>query len=115
MSYVVTPFEVTSQALSAPAKVRFVHLYPAIATRHSDTIDCIFLVNGTHATVSISCAALADLQRRDGKSLTDQQLADIAARALRRTLEQGYDAPLAELMLGAAEIRAFGKELGYLT
>jgi len=115
MSYVVTPFEVSSQSLAAPAKVRFVHLYPAIATRHSDTMDCLFLVNGRHVTVSISCAALADLQRTDGKCLTDQQLADMAALALRRTLEHGYDAPLAELMLGAGEIRAFGKELGYLS
>ena len=114
MSYVITPFEVTSQALSAPAKVRFVHLFPAIATRHSDTIDCVFLVNGRHVTVSVSCAALADLQRADGRSMTDQQLADIAALALRRTLEQGYDAPVAELMLAAPEIRAYGKELGYL-
>ena len=114
MSYVVTPFEVSSQALPAPVKVRFVHLFPAIATRHSDTIDCVFLVNGRHTTVAISCAALAEMTQKEGTSLTDQQLADTAALALRRTLEQGYDAVLAEQFLGAAEIHALGKELGYL-
>jgi len=114
MSYLVTPFEVSSQGLAAPVKVRFVHLFSAIATRHSDTIDCVFRVNGRPATVAISCAALAELARKEGKGLTDQQLADIAALALRRTLEQGYDAVLAEVYLGAREIAALGKELGYL-
>ena len=46
MSYIVTPFEVTSKALEAPVKVHFVHLYSAIATRHSDSMDAVFLVDG---------------------------------------------------------------------
>jgi len=33
MSYIVTPFEVSAKGLEAPVKVRFVHLFPAIATR----------------------------------------------------------------------------------
>ena len=43
MSYIVTPFEVSSKGLEAPVKVHFVHLYSAIATRHSDSIDASFL------------------------------------------------------------------------
>jgi hypothetical protein len=114
MSYIVTPFEVSSRALVQPVKVRFVHLFPAIATRHSDTIDCVFLVEGQHATVSISCPALTELRQKDQKYLSDQQLAEIAALHLRRTLEQGYDATQAELFIDGARLRGLGKELGYL-
>lgn len=114
MSYMVTPFQVSSRGLGEPVKVRFVHLFSAIATRHSDTIDCVFLVEGQHATVAISCAALTELREKEGKYLGDQQLAEIAALALRRTLEQGYDAAQSELPIGADQLRALGRELGYL-
>jgi hypothetical protein len=114
MSYIVTPFEVSSKGLEAPVKVHFVHLYSAIATRHSDSMDAVFLVDGQKVTVAISCATLAELQEREGKNLTDQQLADIAALHLRRTLERGYDATEAELFLSGEEFLALGRELGYL-
>jgi hypothetical protein len=114
MSYIVTPFEVTSKALEAPVKVHFVHLYSAIATRHSDSIDAVFLLDGRKATVAISCATLAELRERDGKILADQQLADIAALHLRRTLQQGYEATEAELFLSGEQFRALAHELGYL-
>src|SRR5271157_4087439 len=114
MSYIVAPFEVASKGLEAPVKVHFVHLYSAIATRHSDSMDAVFLVDGQKVTVAISCATLAELRERDGKTLTDQQLADIAALHLRRTLEQGYEATEAELFLSGEEFRALARELGYL-
>ena len=114
MSYIVTPFEVTSKGLEAPVKVHFVHLYPAIATRHSDSMDAVYLVDGQKVTVAVSCATLAELQERDRKNLTDQQLADIAALHLRRTLERGYAATDAELFLSGEEFRALARELGYL-
>jgi len=114
MSYIVTPFEVTSKGLEAPVKVHFVHLYSAIATRHSDTMDAVFLVGGQKVTVAISCATLAELQERHRKNLTDQQLADIAALHLRRTLQHGYAATEAELFLSGEEFRALGRELGCL-
>ena len=114
MSYIVTPFEVSSKGLEEPVKVHFVHLYPAIATRHSDSIDAVFLMDGQKATVAISCATLAELRECERKNLTDQQLADIAALHLRRTLEHGYEATEAELFLRGEEFRALGRELGYL-
>jgi hypothetical protein len=114
MSYIVAPFEVSSQALAAPAKVRFVHLFSAIATRHSDTIDCVFLVDGQHVTVAISCRALTELREKEKKYLSDQQLAQIAALYLRRTLENGYDATQAELFIDGSQLRTLGKELRYL-
>ena len=115
MSYIVTPFEVSAKALAAPAQVRFVHLFPAIATRHSDTIDCWFRVNGQRVTVSISCAALTQLrQERGGKVLSDQQLAEIAALHLRLTLERGYDPTQAELYIDLPQLRKLAGEAGHL-
>jgi len=114
MSYIVTPFEVSSLALAAPVKVRFVHLFPAIATRHSDTIDCVFRADGKSVTVSISCPALTELREKDAKYLTDQQLADIAALHLRRTIERGYDPTDAELFIDGNLLRALAKELRLL-
>lgn len=114
MSYIVAPFEVSSRALAEPVKVRFVHLFSAIATRHSDTFDCVFLVDGRHATVAISCRALTELREKEQKYLSDQQLAEIAALHLRRTLEHGYDATQAELFIDEILLPTLGKELGYL-
>lgn len=124
MSYIITPFEVGAQALAEPVKVKFLHLYSAIATRHSDTIDCVFRigdqkvmgerVDGARATVSISCPALTQLRDKEHKYLNDQQLAEIATLYLRRTLEQGYDATEAELFIDEKLLRSLGKELGYL-
>src|ERR1700676_3855691 len=106
MSYLITPYEVSSKALAAPVTIRFVHLLSGIATRHSDSIDCTFLVNGHRVIVAISCAALTDLREREHKFLTDQQLAEIASRLLRRNLEAGYDSALTELFIDGNELRA---------
>jgi hypothetical protein len=114
MSYLAAPFEVNSKALAALVRVRFVHLLSGIATRHSDTIDCLFRVDGRTVTVAISCATLAELREHKQKYLTDQQLVSIAALYLRRTLEQGYDATQAELPLGGEELRRLARERGYL-
>lgn len=114
VSYIVTPFEVSSQGLSEPVRCRFVHLLSGISPRHSDTMDCIFLANGRKVTVAISCAAVTALREREKKSLRDQQLADIAALFLRRTLESGYEPEQAELFLGETDLGSLARELGYL-
>jgi len=114
MSFFVTPFEVSSRAFSEPAKCRFVHVFPGIATRHSDTIDCVFRVNGRPVMVAIPCATLNELREREHKYLSDEQLAEIAGLYLRRILENGYDPTQAELLLGDTELRALAGELGYI-
>src|SRR6516164_5539721 len=114
MSFFVTPFEVSARAFSEPAKCRFVHVFPGIATRHSDTIDCVFRVNGRPVMVAIPCATLNELREREHKYLSDEQLAQIAGLYLRRILENGYDPTQAELLLGDTELRALAGELGYL-
>lgn len=113
MSYLVTPFEISSKVLAQSLQVRFVHLASGIATRHSDTIDCFFYVAGQEVIVSIPCAALTELRELEQRRLTDQQLAEIAAAHLRTVLERGYDATLAELRMSGAELRALAQQLDF--
>jgi len=114
MSYSITPFAVRSKGLPEPVNCRFVHLLSGISLRHSDTIDCYFLVNGAKVTVAISCAAITALRESDKRPLSDQQLAEVAALHLRRTLESGYDPASAELFVGEADLVKLARELGYL-
>ena len=114
MSFFVTPFAVSARSFSEPVKCRFVHIFPGIATRHSDTIDCVFRVNVHAVMVAIACATLNKLREQEHKYLTDQQLAEIAGLHLRRVLENAYDPTQAELLVGETELRALAGELGYL-
>ena len=114
MSYLVTPFDVSSKALGGNVHCRFVHLLSGIATRHSDTIDCVFLQDGKRVMVSISCAVLTELRDKERIYLSDQQLAEVAARQLRRTLEQGYDATASEIHLDGEQLRNLAHELGFM-
>ena len=138
MSYIVTPFDVVSKVSPDPIQVRFVHLMPGISTRHSDTIDCIFRVNGQRVLVAIPDLTLTELRRKENRYLSDQQLVDLAALFLQRRLRDGYDdvvtpgrvaegnfswqralwegfdSTQAELLLSDAEVRALARELGYL-
>jgi hypothetical protein len=113
VSFFVTPFEVSSRTFSQPVRCRFVHIFPGIATRHSDTIDCVFRVNGRRVVVAIPCATLHTLREREHKYLTDQQLAEIAGLHLRGVLENGYDPTQVELLLGDGELRVLASQLGY--
>jgi hypothetical protein len=114
MSYFITPFEVSSKALPHAVPVRFVHIAPGIATRHSDTIDAVFLAGGQKVMVALPCATLTELRERERRNLTDQQLAEIAAAFLRSTLERGYDPALAELRMTGQELRDVARRLGYI-
>ncbi len=139
MSYTVTPFEVASRLSPQPVKVRFVCLMPGISPRHSDSIDCYFRVNGRRVVVEISCATLAEIRTDEKKTFRDQQLVDIAAEFLKRTLRNGFDDIVmpgrvaegnlvcqrtfreddgedtqAELIVAGEEFRTLARELGYL-
>jgi hypothetical protein len=111
MSYSVPPFAVSSKLLPEPVQVRFVHLLSAVATRHADTIDCIFRVGGQKVTVAICCATLNELREREHRYLSDPQLVEIAAGFLRRMLEQGCDTTQADLFLGGTRLRELAREL----
>jgi hypothetical protein len=114
MSYSIIPFEIGSKTLARPAPVRFVHIASGIATRHSDTIDAVFLAGGQKVLVAIPCATLTELRKHEQKDLTDQQLAEVAAAFLRSTMERGYDPSLAELRMTGQELRAVAHQLGFI-
>jgi len=114
MSYLINPFEVRCKILARRLRVRFVHLAPGITTRHSDTIDVEFLVDGQKVTVAVPCATLAELRERERRNFTDQQLAEIAAAYLRTTLERGFDPALVELRMTDQELRQVAGQWGYL-
>ncbi|HEV2349070.1 MAG TPA: hypothetical protein VG028_04400 [Terriglobia bacterium] len=114
MSYILTPFEVSSKTLGEPVKIRFVHLLSGIATRHRDSIDCAFLVNGRKVLVAISCATLTHLREQKKTFLTDQQLVEVAAHFLRRNLEDGFDPSLTELFLGGETLLDVARELKFM-
>ena len=67
MSAFLDPFDVTSKLTDEAFHVRFSHLWNAIATRHRDTIDAKFFVDGTGAVVELAHTGLrffAERQKR---------------------------------------------------
>jgi hypothetical protein len=91
MSELVAPFTVRARLTGDTYKVRFSHLWGAIATRHSDTIDCKFFVNGRGVVVALAHTGLLDVRRRVGRSLSDEETARLAAAYLRACLAADRD------------------------
>lgn len=88
MSDFVRPFEVASKMTDMLYRVRFSHTWNAIATRHADTIDCKFFVDGKGVIVGLPHAAFVEFRERYKRSLTDREASFIAAEFLREHLEQ---------------------------
>ena len=102
MSDFVGPFDVTSTLTGERYQVRFSHLWNGIATRHSDTVDTKFLVDGRAAIVGLAHTGFVEFRARAGRDLTDREASFVAAEYLRERLEEEderplYDVPAAEL------------------
>jgi len=102
MSDFVGPFDVTSTLTGERNQVRFSHLWNSIATRHSDTVDTKFLVDGRAAIVGLAHTGFVEFRARAGRDLTDREASFVAAEYLRERLEEEderplYDVPAAEL------------------
>jgi len=102
MSDFVGPFDVTSTLTGERYQVRFSHLWNGIATRHSDTVDTKFLVDGRAAIVGLAHTGFVEFRARAGRELTDREASFVAAEYLRERLEEEderplYDVPAAEL------------------
>ncbi len=52
-------------------KVHFFHLWVGMTTRHADTIDCKFLVNGRSVVIGLAHLGFVKFKQRTGRSLTD--------------------------------------------
>jgi hypothetical protein len=103
MSDFVPPFEVTSRLTDQHYQCRFSHMWNGIATRHSDTIDTKFFVDGRGVVVGLAHTAFVEFRTRAARDLTDREASHIAARALCERLEQEeeralYDVSAADVL-----------------
>ncbi|MGH9816832.1 MAG: hypothetical protein ACRD5F_03935 [Candidatus Acidiferrales bacterium] len=88
MSEFVPPFEVSSNLTGQTYQCRFSHLWNAITTRHSDTIDCKFYVDGRSTVLGLAHTAFFEFRNRTGRDLTDREASYIAAQYLSERLEE---------------------------
>ena len=94
MSQFIGAFEVTSKLSGHVYQCRFSHMWNGIATRHSDTIDVKFFVDGEAVVVGLAHTAFVKFRERSGRDLTDREASFVAAEYLRERLEEEDQRPL---------------------
>jgi hypothetical protein len=112
MSQFIGAFEVKSKLGGHVYDCRFSHIWNAIATRHSDTIDAKFLVDGEGRIVGLAHPAFVEFRDKSGRDLTDREASFVAAEYLKERLEEEderalYDVPHEEVrrLIGLAGIK----------
>lgn len=112
MSDFVAPFEVASKVTDFVYHCRFSHCWNGISTRHSDTMDCKFFVDGKGVVLGLAHPGFVTFRERTKRDLTDSEASHIAARYLRERLEQEdehtlYDVSTADVLriIGLLKIR----------
>jgi hypothetical protein len=100
MSTFVGPFEVTSKLTGSVFQCRFSHMWNGIATRHADTIDTKFFVNGKAIVLGLAHTAFVKFRERRGRDLSDREASFIAAEYLRERLEEEDERPLYDVAEG---------------
>lgn len=94
MSQFIGAFEVTSALSGETYQCRFSHMWNGIATRHADTIDTKFFVDGETHVVGLAHTAFVKFRDKAGRDLTDREASFVAAEYLRERLEEGDLRPL---------------------
>jgi hypothetical protein len=94
MSQFVGEFDVTSRLTDRTYHCRFSHLWNGVATRHSDTVDTKFLVDGKGSVVGLSHPGIVQFTSKAGRELSDREASYVAAQYLREQLEQEDERPL---------------------
>lgn len=100
MTDFVGAFDVPSKLTDQIYHCRFSHLWNGIATRHSDTIDCKFFVNGRGVVVGLPHTGFVEFRARAGRDLTDREASFVAAEYLRERLEQEDEHTLYDVSAG---------------
>jgi hypothetical protein len=94
MSQFIGVFEVTSKLTGQTYQCRFSHMWNGIATRHADTIDTKFFVDGQAHVVGLAHTAFVKFREKAGRDLTDREASFVAAEYLRERLEEEDVRPL---------------------
>jgi hypothetical protein len=94
MSTFVGVFEVTSKLTGKVYSCRFSHMWNGIATRHADTIDTKFYIDGEAHVVGLAHPAFVTFRERTSRDLTDRESSFIAAEYLQERLEEEDERPL---------------------
>jgi len=100
MSQFVGAFEVTSKLSGKVYQCRFSHMWNGVATRHSDTIDTKFFVEGGAHVVGLAHTAFVKFRDRTSRDLTDREASYISAEYLRERLEEDDERPLYDVNEG---------------
>ena len=109
MNEFVGPFDVSSKLTDDVYRVRFSHLWNGIATRHSDTVDTKFFVNGRGVIVALAHTGLVRFAAA-GRSLSDREASFVAAEYLRARLQEEDQRPLYDV--SPDEVLALIQKLG---
>jgi hypothetical protein len=108
MSQFVGAFEVVSKLTGKVCQCRFSHMWNGIATRHSDTIDTKFFVDGEALVVGLSHVGFVKFREKTGRDLTDREASFIAAEYLKERLEEEDERTLYDVT-GEDVIRLIGQ------
>lgn len=85
-------FTVTDPLTRQSFHCEFQCLMVGVATRHSDTVDIKFLVNGEGVWLGLPHPAWVEFQRRSGVALSDRMAVDLAGAYLKKAIESGVGA-----------------------
>src|SRR5580658_2941916 len=91
MNEFVGPFDVVSKLTDDAYHVRFSHMWNGIATRHSDTVDSKFFVDGHKVIIGLAHTGLVAVAGQMSRAVTDRESSYLAAEYLRERLEQADD------------------------
>lgn len=108
MSQFVGAFAVVSKLTGKVFQCRFSHMWNGIATRHSDTIDTKFFVDGEALVVGLSHVGFVRFREKTGRDLSDREASFIAAEYLRERLEEEDERTLYDVT-GEDVIRLIGQ------
>jgi hypothetical protein len=97
MNQFIGAFDVTSKLTGHIYNCSFSHIWNAIATRHSDTIDAKFVVDGEGHIVGLAHPAFVEFRQKTGRDLTDREASYVAAEYLRERLEEEDVRPLYDM------------------
>jgi hypothetical protein len=103
MSDFIGAFDVPSKVTDYVYRCRFSHCWNGIATRHSDTMDCKFFVDGKGVVLGLAHPGFVEFAARAKRNLSDREASYIAAEYLRGRLEQEdehslYDVSAADVL-----------------